>query len=164
MASIKLSISTKSTASVRENSGSEEHFFYYNDKNELSFSTLRPGSSPSSPQVIKVDRKSILGKWGCANHLGAVFKSPRDQFAIYYIDSDTGKLRELVGALDGLFVGGLDSQTDFFPTPEGGFTVSSSGKENDPSVIFFDSKKNGAMTETRFDPSKSKWISTVLAP
>ncbi|KAF1951272.1 hypothetical protein CC80DRAFT_508913 [Byssothecium circinans] len=164
MALIKPSITTKSIASVRENSSSEERFFYYNDQNELSFSTLNPGSGPSSPQVIKVDGKSILGQWGCANHLGAVFKNPVDKFAIYYIDSNTGKLRELVGALGGLFVGGLDSQTDFFPTPEGGFTVSGSGKENDPSIIFFDSKKNGAMTETRFDPSKSKWMSTVLAP
>jgi hypothetical protein len=60
-------------------------------------------------------------------------------------------------------MGALDSQTNFFPTPEGGFTVSGSGKENDPSVIFFDSKNNGAMTETRFDDAKKKWVSTVLA-
>ncbi|KAF8846505.1 hypothetical protein BDZ45DRAFT_682484 [Acephala macrosclerotiorum] len=162
MAPIKLSIPTKSIASVREDSSSEEHFFYYNDQNELSFSTFNPGSNPSPPQVIKVNGKSILGRWGLANHLGAVFKSPRDKFAIYYIDSDTGKLRELVGPLDGLFVGGLDSQTNFIPTPDGGFAVSGSGKENDPSVIFFDSK-NGALTEARFDFHNGKWVSTVLA-
>jgi hypothetical protein len=72
-------MTTKSIASVREGSSSEEHFLYYNDQNELSFSTLKPGSGPSPPQVIKVNGKSILGKWGFANHLGAVFKDPRDK-------------------------------------------------------------------------------------
>ncbi|KAH9203464.1 hypothetical protein DL95DRAFT_451982 [Leptodontidium sp. 2 PMI_412] len=160
---IKLSIATKSIASARGDSSSEEHFFYYNDQNELSFSTLKPGSGPSPPQVIKINGKSILGRWGFANHLGAVFKSPRDQFAIYYIDSDTGKLRELVGPLDHLSVGLLEFQTNFIPTPDDGFTASGSGKVDDPSVIFFDSNKNGAMTEARFDFHAGKWGSTVLA-
>ncbi|KAL5313467.1 hypothetical protein ACEPPN_019200 [Leptodophora sp. 'Broadleaf-Isolate-01'] len=162
MAPIELSTVTKSIASVREDSSSKEHLFYYNGQNELSFSTLNPGSDPSPSQVIKINGKSILGRWGFANHLGVVFKNPHDKFAIYYVDNDTGKLRELVGPLDGLFVGGLDSQTNFIPTPDHGFTVSGSGKENDPSVIFFDSKNNGAMTETRFDFHTGKWVSTVL--